>query len=411
MRISPNSVAFTALCGALMALPSMSIDVGLPAFDLMAEALKTDPSTVALTLTTFLLGFSVAPLLYGPLSDRVGRRPVLIIGCGVYAITSIFCMLTGSIAHLLAWRLLQGMSAGAGPVLALSLIRDCHEGLKARTLLSTAAVFRTLGPMLAPSIGAFLMTIGDWRWIYGFMAVGSSALFVAVTLFLPETAPKQKTDGPRIGMIRSFGEILRNRRAFGNSMVLALNFGSHFSYVAGSSLVVVSVFNVSPQVYALMFGICGAGIMAASAVSAALNKRGVDPFKLVVTAATASVVSMLIGVILSVTQLLTVEVLGVLLVVNAFSFGLLQPNVQQAALQSVAHVAGAASALMNAMIMGMGAIGSVIVKSLVDFGALSMTGTMLFFCLLTLACVFWANKKIPEAVAPEQMQGLGNPSP
>jgi DHA1 family bicyclomycin/chloramphenicol resistance-like MFS transporter len=395
MRISPNSVAFTALCGALMAFPSMSIDVGLPAFDLMADALKTEPATVALTLTTFLLGFSIAPLLYGPLSDRVGRRPVLIVGCGIYAITSIFCMMTGSIEHLLAWRLLQGMSAGAGPVLALSLIRDCHEGLKARTLLSSAAVFRTIGPMLAPSVGALLMTVGDWRWIYGFMAAGSFALFLTVTLFLPETAPKQKQDAPRVGMIRSFGEILRNRTAFGNSMVLALNFGSHFSYVAGSSLVVISVFDVSPQVYALMFGICGAGIMAASAVSTALNKRAVDPFKLVVTAATASVVSMLIGVVLSITHLLTVEMLGLLLVVNAFSFGLLQPNVQQAALQPVAHVAGAASALMNALIMGMGALGSVIVKSLVDFGALAMTGTMLFFCILTLACVFWTNRKAP----------------
>lgn len=393
MRISPNSVAFTALCGALMAFPSMSIDVGLPAFDLMADALKTEPSTVALTLTTFLLGFSIAPLLYGPLSDRVGRRPVLIVGCGIYAIASIFCMLTGSIEHLLVWRLLQGMSAGAGPVLALSLIRDCHEGLKARTLLSSAAVFRTLGPMLAPSVGALLMTIGDWRWVYGFMAVGSFALFVTVLLFLPETAPKQRQDGQRIGMIRSFAEILRNRAAIGNSLVLALNFGSHFSYVTGSSLVMISIFDVSPQGYAIMFGICGAGIMAASALSTALNKRAFDPFKLVVTAAIASVLSMAVGVALSVSHLLTVEILGALLFVNAFSFGLLQPNVQQAALQPVAHVAGAASALMNALIMGMGALGSVIVKSLVDLGTLSMTGTMLFFCTLTLACVFWANRK------------------
>ena len=400
MRISPNSVAFTALCGALMAFPSMSIDVGLPAFDTMADALRTQPATVALTLTTFLLGFSVAPLVYGPLSDRVGRRPVLIVGCGIYAIASIFCMLTGSIGHLLAWRLLQGMSAGAGPVLALSLIRDCHEGQKARTLLSSAAIFRTVGPMLAPSVGAFLMTVGGWRWIYGFMVAGSLTLFLTVTLFLPETAPKQKHAGQRTGLIRSFAEILRNRTAIGNTMVLALNFGSHFSYVAGSSLVVISVFDVSPQVYALMFGICGAGIMAASAVSAALNKRAVDPFKLVVAAATASVISMLIGVVLSVTHLLTVEVLGVLLVVNAFCFGLLQPNVQQAALQPVAHVAGAASALMNALIMGMGAIGSIIVKSLVDLGAVSMTGTMLFFCALTLACVFWANKKARITTVP-----------
>src|SRR5690349_18715720 len=132
LRIRPGSFAFTLLLGALSMLPPFSIDMGLPALPAMAQSLGTTSAGASLSLSLFMLGFALAPLVYGPLSDRYGRRPLLLIGCTVFVVAGVGCALSQSLPILLAWRFIQGAGAGAGTVLVLAIIRDLFEGATAR---------------------------------------------------------------------------------------------------------------------------------------------------------------------------------------------------------------------------------------------------------------------------------------
>ncbi|WP_243146759.1 MFS transporter [Scytonema sp. UIC 10036] len=136
MRIRPESLGFTILLGALTALPPLSIDMGLPAFPTISASLGASPGAVGLTLSLFMVGFAIAQLAFGPLSDRYGRKPILLIGCGIFALAGAACATTPSIGTLIAWRLVQGAGAGAGMVMTLAIVRDLFEGAAARAQLS-----------------------------------------------------------------------------------------------------------------------------------------------------------------------------------------------------------------------------------------------------------------------------------
>jgi DHA1 family bicyclomycin/chloramphenicol resistance-like MFS transporter len=184
--ISPLKLAI--ICGVLTAFPAMSIDLGLPAFADVATALDVSIEHVSQTLSFFFFGFSLSPLLGGPLSDRLGRRPVLLFACAVYAIASLLATTTSGFDSLLLWRLLQGTGAGIAAVLAITVIRDHHQGADARRLLSYAAVVRIVGPTTAPTLGNLLLLLGTWRWIYGFMALGGVLMLLMVAIGLPESS-------------------------------------------------------------------------------------------------------------------------------------------------------------------------------------------------------------------------------
>jgi MFS transporter, DHA1 family, multidrug resistance protein len=390
MRIPPRSFGFVVFCAALMALPSLSIDIGLPAFSEVGKAFGVDPSRLALSLTWFFVGFSIAPLSYGPLSDRIGRRPVLLAGCTIYAVGSIFCTLSASLESLLAWRLVQGVGAGAGSVLALSLVRDHFDGARARVLYSYIAVIRVISPMIAPTIGAVLLEGGGWRWIYGFMALGGVAVLAVVFLGLEESAPRfTEPDYKPASVWQSYKSILGNATCVGYMTVLAFGFGSQLAYVTGSSLSMMAVFGLSAHAYAISFGMAAFGTMLASFVNGRLNARGVAPSTLIAVGLTMALLSALVMFGLTMLGAATAMRLIPLLVLSAFCFGLVMPNAQQAVLQPVPNISGAAAALLNATIMIVGAFASYIVETASVHGAvMAMTATMAVFSTLAWVAFF-----------------------
>ena len=149
MRIHPDSAAFVFLLAALSALPALSTDMGLPALAAIGRDLEVPPASVALTLSLFLAGFAIAPLAYGPLADRYGRRPILLFGGVIYSLASAACALSPNLESLLAFRILQGVGAGAGSVMALTIVRDLFHGPVARARLSYVASMRIVAPMIA----------------------------------------------------------------------------------------------------------------------------------------------------------------------------------------------------------------------------------------------------------------------
>ena len=174
MALRPQSLAFTFLIGALAALPPLSIDLGLPALTLLQSGLGATPAQAALTLSLFLAGFGVAQLAMGPLSDRYGRRPVMLAGMTLYALAGLGCALAPNIDALLGFRLLEGIGAAGGTTLAKAVVRDRFDGQAGRIKMSQVSMVITIAPIIAPTLGGLLLLFGEWRLIYAVLALAGT---------------------------------------------------------------------------------------------------------------------------------------------------------------------------------------------------------------------------------------------
>ena len=396
MRIHPDSAAFVFLLAALSALPALSTDMGLPALAAIGRDLEVPPASVALTLSLFLAGFAIAPLAYGPLAARYGRRPILLFGGVIYSLASAACALSPNLESLLAFRILQGVGAGAGSVMALTIVRDLFHGPVARARLSYVASMRIVAPMIAPTLGSWVMYFAGWRSIYGTMALAGVASTVLVYLGMSETRPAGTiAEQPTLaGLARTYARVLRNPVCLGNTLVNALTFGCQFAYITGSPLLMMQLLGMSPQAFGIVFAMTAFGIMAASLINGRLNARGIRPHKLLWTGLGLSSSTSVLIAILGFTDSLSAWTLVPLLMVNTFSFGMIAPNASHAAVEPLPEVAGAASAVVSCVMMAVGAFTGSLVTFLYDaHGARAITGIMVACTLSALAVyAFWVRR-------------------
>src|ERR1700724_2828507 len=175
-------MAFTLLLGFLVALPSFAIDMSLPALTETGAALGVAPAHAGLMMSLFMLGFAVAPLFYGPASDRYGRKPIVVFACLLFIIAGVGCALAQSLPTLLMWRVVQGAGAGASMTIALAIIRDLFEGHAARTRFSYVAIATMVVPMIAPTAGAALLALGGWRVLPAVLAGFGLVLLLATVI-------------------------------------------------------------------------------------------------------------------------------------------------------------------------------------------------------------------------------------
>ena len=388
MRIRPNSLGFTLLLGALAALPPLAIDMGLPALTALGTSLKAPPAATGLTLSLFMAGFAISQLIFGPVSDRYGRRPILFIGCGVFALANVMCMIAPSINALIIWRLIAGAGAGAAAVLEMVIVRDLFEGATARTQFSYINLVMSIAPMIAPTIGGLILTIADWRSIYAVLAVGGLVLVITTAIGFGESIAyrDQSAIAPR-HLISNYLRFLSNRICVGYALINALSFGCMFAYVASSPLVLIHVLGISIALYGWFFASTAFAIMAGSFLNGRLSVRGVPPSRLLKVGLTLAVVSAIALVLVSISNHVRVITLLPLLVLNTFCFGLIAPNAKHGALQPLPEVAGVAAAVLGFTQM---AIGGALASALVAFfynghTATAMTSVMSLFALASIA--------------------------
>ncbi len=396
MRIRPDSAAFVLLLAALSALPALSTDMALPALAAIGADLDVPPSSAALTLSLFLAGFAIAPLAYGPLADRYGRRPIVLFGGVLFSAASAACALAPNLALLLAFRVLQGVGAGAGSVMALTIVRDLFQGHIARARLSYVATMRIVAPMIAPTLGSWVMYFAGWRSIYGVMALAGLASTLAVYLGMSETRPAGTiaARGTVGSLLRTYMRVLRNPTCLGNTLVNALTFGCQFAYITGSPLLMMQLLGMSPQAFGVVFAMTAFGIMAASLINGRLNARGVAPHKLLSTGLALSSSTSVLLAIMGFTGALSAWTLVPLLMINTFSFGMIAPNASHAAVEPLPEVAGVASAVVSCVMMGVGALSGALVTFLYDgHSARAITGIMAACALSALAIyAFWVRR-------------------
>ena len=372
MRIHRDGLGFTLLLGALAGLPALSIDMGLPALPLIQSEFAPQPFSATLTLSVFMLGFGLAQLVIGPVSDRVGRRPVLLAALALYTLGGLASWMAPGMGGLLVARAIQGAGAAGGTVLAFAVIRDLFEGEAARERLSTISLVFSLAPVIAPTIGGVVLQVAGWRAIFTFQLLTGLALLLVVLVGLPESRRP-------LPPARYF-DILRERRTLVFGMLGALNLGNVFCFVAGAPMVLLGALGLGVTEFGLVFALITAGVLTGAGINRAAVTFGWSaawPLGAGLIAAAAAAVT---GTLAGAGALHTLYVLVPIFLLTTLSRGLVSPNVTHAALEHVPQMAGAGSALIGSMQMLTGALAGFIVGMMFDrFGPAGVMMTMAGF--------------------------------
>lgn len=385
MRISHASGYFTALLGAITALAALSVDISLPALPALTDDLAADPRSAHWTVSLFVLGFAGGQLFLGPLSDRVGRRPVMLCGLLLYVVTGIFCTLAGSIYALVFMRFLQGLSACAGAVLVRAIIRDLFDRQAAAAKQSLMTVVTTLAMLIAPIVGAWVLGISGWRSVFAMLPVVGGGVLILALLFIPETRPE--ATGQRVGILRSYGKVLRQPVTLGNAFAAAFIFAGLFVFIAASSSVFIRTFGISPQGFSYLFGVVALGQLFGSILNRLLAVR-VSPSRLVQTG--AAITFLATGTIaLCLIAAANIYAVTLAIALYAFALGMTNPNAIAAAMVPLPQYAGAASAVIGFLYFTMASVGASLTGYFLPGTLEGMLGLMALFGGAGLAVLVW----------------------
>jgi DHA1 family bicyclomycin/chloramphenicol resistance-like MFS transporter len=400
MAIRRDSFAFTLMLGAMAALPPLGIDMSLPALPAITSGLGTSTAAAGATLSIFLLGFAAAPLLFGPLSDRFGRRKVVLCGVAVFAAAGLFSAEAPSIFWLLAGRLVQGMGAGVGAAMPLAIVRDLFRDAAARTRLSYVTVVLSVAPLLAPSLGSMVIPFGGWRGIYLTLGIASTALWFVAAFGLAESmdADRRQSLQPR-RLLARYRQVLRHRVTIGFSLVNALSFACMFAFISGSPLVLIDGRGFSTVAFSAVFACAGFGTICGAFVNGRLASRGVPASRLLAWSLSLGSAATLALATLSITGHDGVAALVPLLMLSNACYGMVGPNTTHEALQPMAETAGIASAVLRCIQMVVGAFASALVPALYHgHSSLPMTGVMAC-CAISALLVYGLGLRQSDPVA------------
>lgn len=379
----PSTATVVALA-AVTALGPLATDMYLPAMPAMADALNTGPDRIQLTLSLYMAGFALAQLVCGPISDRFGRRPVMIAGLSLFLAASLLCAWAPSVEWLLVGRFLQAFGGAAGPVLARASVRDIHGPIEAGRILSYMASTMALAPALAPVVGAGLLLFFGWESVFVVLALYAAVMLAVLIFMLPEPLAKERRQSIHPKTVLANFRLLLTQRAFiGYTLVNAAAFSGLFAYLSGSSFVLIEYLGVAPTLYGVMFTLIVAGFFVGTLVSGRYSHRlGRD--RLVTL---GSVICATGGVVMA--GLATVGVHHPWAVVGPhmvfmLGVGILMPQTMAGALAPNPQCAGAASSLFGFLQMTIAAVVGGLVGQFHDGSSRTMALTIGLTGLLAL---------------------------
>ena len=255
-------------------LGPFSIDTPFPAFAEMADDFDVTSAEMQLVVSTYLISFGLMSPFHGPLSDALGRKPVIIGGVCLYAAASIGCALSPSLEVLLAFRVLQGLSAGGGVIVSRTIIRDVYEGPEAQRLMSRVMLIFGIAPAIAPVIGGALLQLGAWPIAFWFMALVALLLSAVVLVALPETHPAERRIPLRVGaLVRSLASVARSAAFHRVAWAAALSFAGQFIYISSASIIVVDLLGLGELDFWILFAPLVAAVMVGSQISSSAAGR------------------------------------------------------------------------------------------------------------------------------------------
>ncbi|WP_432509421.1 Bcr/CflA family efflux MFS transporter [Kineococcus auxinigenes] len=402
----PRTFGLVVLLGSMAALGAINTDLYLPSLPQVADDLGATASATQLTITVVLVGMALGQVVVGPLSDRYGRRPPVVVGFAVFAVASLLCSVAPSLPLLVGLRFLQGLGVAAGAVTGMAVVRDLFTGAAAARLMSRLVLVIGVAPLFAPTVGGALAGVAGWRAVFVVLAVAGVVLLLAVRRRLPETRPDgAASPGAGRGVrhtlgqaLRTYARLLRDRRFVGFALLPGLAMSVIVCYVSVSPFVLQEVHGLSTAQFSLLFAVNGVALVGGTQLNAALVGRYAPLTLLRVGVPTTAVLALVLLVVV----LTGAGGLAGLLVALWFllgSGGLISPNAVTCALAEHGRTAGSAAALVTAAQFGLGgAVGSV--AGLLGGDERAMAVVMVGAALAACCSLLVAVRARPVAVAP-----------
>lgn len=389
-KLSP---ALLALVTALAAMGIASMAMYMPSLPAIQAEFGVRPSDTQITLTLFFIGFAFAQLVFGPLSDRYGRRPILLIGLGLYGIATLGCSLAWSIEALQTGRFLQGIVACVGPVVGRAVVRDTVAPSSAAGAFAVIGMALAVVPAVAPSIGGFLQTTLGWRSTFWALTGGSMLLAALCIARLPETLPEKNLDATRpLRLGKIYWRLLTTPYFMGYAIANSLAFGGFFAYITQSPFLFIEDMGISPDIYGLLMVFTVAGFMAGNYLSRRLVPRmGARrtlflAFGFMVTGA-----ALLFGLSG------TLSAFNILAPMTVYTtgFGLVMPGSLAESMRPFPRVAGSASAVLGFLQFGAAAVASYLSLILYNTSATFLSLFILGLVLLAVSQFLFLTRSGP----------------
>ena len=388
----PGFPEFVALIAMMMALNALAIDAMLPALPAIGDALGVaSENGRQWVITAYLLGFGVAQILYGPLADRFGRKPVLMIGLALYIVFSLLAAFSPTFELLIAARVGTGIGAAALRVLAVSIVRDRYSGRTMARVMSLSFLVFLGVPILAPALGQLILTVAPWQWVFGVLAVGGTAFAIWAAIRLPETLHPEDRMPIQAGRIASaFRLALTNRRSIGYTLAITAISGALFGFINSSQQIFFDVFH-APGLFTVLFGAVAGGIAVASLLNARLVER-LGSRLISHTALLGFITMSAIHAAVAMSGHETIWTFAVLQALTMFCFGFIAGNFGSMAMEPMGHIAGTDSSAQGFISTTGGATLGFVIGQQFNGSTVPMTTGFVLLGLMALVSVLFAER-------------------
>lgn len=345
--LRPESFLFAAILTALVAFGPLSTDMYLPSLPAMKTDFGATVSQVQLTLSVFLAGFAVSQLFYGPLSDRFGRRPVLLFGITVYGLASVACFLSTTIEGLILARFFQAFGACSGPVLGRAAVRDVYGQERAAQVLAYMGSAMALAPAVAPMFGGYLQVWFGWQANFVAISIFAFVLIGLVFFLIRETNMHQNPEALKPArIVGNYVQLLKHRDFLGYVLLNSFVFSGLFAFISGSSFVFIDIFGLEPNIYGICFGIVVCGYISGTLLAGRFSRKLGGPRMLCYGSILAMIAGLLLAGIAYIGGNTPTSVVAPM-VLFMVAVGLVMPNSMAGAIGPFPKMAGSASALMG----------------------------------------------------------------
>jgi DHA1 family bicyclomycin/chloramphenicol resistance-like MFS transporter len=393
--LQPGTFGLTLLLAMLTALGPLSMDMYLPSLPDIAHVLSAPVARTQLTISSYLIGFAAGQMIYGPLSDRYGRRPVLLAAVALYLASTLACAAAQSVDVLIAARALQGISGSGAIVLARAIVRDVYSGVQAARELSLMGSISATAPIVAPMIGGVLQAAFGWRANFICMSAGGLIALVVAARLLPETLRPANRAGSLsfFSMMRGYGAVARHRGFLIYLGIITTTYAGLFAWVSGASVVLQGVYGLSPVTFGFTFALGAAGYMLGAMIATRLVVRlGLDrTIGVGVVVIAAGGLALVLAVATGIPGLWLVAAMALYLA----GVGLAMPQAMAGALTPFPDRAGTAASLMGLVQQALAAIIAAVIGGFLVRSAWPVTGVVV--AMSTLTFVLWASTRAMRA--------------
>lgn len=388
--LSQNKTFVIFILGMLSAIGPFSIDSYLPGFPSIAGDFGITVEQVSYSLSSFFIGISLGQLVYGPLLDRFGRKGPLMVGLNIYILGSIGCVLANSLEALVIFRFLQALGACVGMVAPRAIVRDTYPVHESARIFSALILVIGVSPLIAPTIGSFLVESFGWHSVFLFQALLVVVLLGGVYFFLEESkGPDPGHSMKPADVLKVYGKVISTRQFLIYSIAGALMAGGLYAYIAGSPHVFIELFGVSERQYGWLFAALAMGLIGSSQLNRWVLTK-FTPSQVFRVSISVQASMAIILVLVSISGHLNFYNASALIFLYLSCQGFTFPNASALALAPFHKEAGSASALLGAIQMGLGALSAALVGILGNGTSLPMTGVIAGFAFLGLL-IFWVG--------------------